>query len=229
MRWTIFFSFLYLIVHPVMWAQDIQNNRGGEKESDVIIGEIRYIDSIYYIHNPRISLRFWDRRNAAFADVAECYFYSDSLFFPKKTSKQKFADNLFNGHSFYFAKAVSFIQRVICPHISDRTLYPDTALYLRIDSAVVGVERRFDDRINEKGQKYTVVLFNTHCFLSVKVKALTFTKEINKIYNPPHYFFTKYNWRQAMIYKRRNPYKIKRDNPYLTILIPLEEKNHYSY
>lgn len=206
MYYTKIFFILCLIVttlSTLAFAQENWDSEINPMDSDVIIERIRYIDTLYCISNP-IRSDYYVKH--IFANRAECYFYSDSLFSPKKFSKRQFAKNVFDSHSFYPAEG-SFVIKVILPRIPNDYIHKQW-----IDSSYNDIWHptlRCVGIVNTKKQKYVTFVSNTNYFLSVKIRASTFNREYNQIYNPPWYFFNK---------------SIKKNDPYITFLVALINK-----
>lgn len=173
-------------------------------DSDIIIDDVRYIDTLYHIFNPKRSFLYVKH---IFTNRAECYFYSDSLFFPKKFGKRQFVKNVYNPHAFY-PVLESFVFKVILPRI------PDDYIYKRwIDSSYNDnwhSSLKLVSRVHTKKQEYATIVPNTNYFLAVKIKASTFNREYNQIYNPPMFFFNK-----------------SKNDPYITFLVALINKEEY--
>lgn len=184
-----------------------QSGRGSDSnstENDIIIEGIRHVDTIYLILNPKIKDSY--RRNHIFADEAERCFFSDSLFFPNKLGKRQFAKNVFNPHVFYSNVGGSFVIKVILPQIPDDYIYKQW-----IDSSYSDIwypTQKYIEGGRTKSQRWDTVVYNTNCFLAVKIKASTFTREINMIYSPPTFFFNK-----------------SKKDPYITFLIALMRRD----
>lgn len=172
--------------------------------NNIFISNIKHIDTVYCISNPKV--RSQDVRREIFANQACFWFKTDSLYKPKQFGEAEFAKNFLDPHSFFLLASTTFIQKIILPEIKD------TALYHRVDKSYCGewecvvTSKRIHKGWNYKYGAYT---YNTNTYLAVFIKAELFNIEYNKIINPPKYLF---------------PEESKDNDIYIQLMIPLLEE-----
>ncbi|MBQ7551292.1 MAG: hypothetical protein IJT04_07180 [Bacteroidales bacterium] len=184
--------FLWLLLWDMAVAQitpDRINTENSEcSDDDVIISTIQNFDTLYYIINVTVSPEYM--RKHIFANVAEFYFWSDTLDLPpKKNSKKKFSQYMLKPHSFRIEAGYTFVKRVVLPAIHDSTLYYRIKNYY-VENEALESQIHIINKVNDGHCRYYSFSYNnTNCFLTVYIRARRFNYEYNRIFSPPEYIF----------------------------------------